>query len=100
MSAKYTQLAKGTAVGKKFKIVFYDNMRNKIKTIQFGAEGYTDFTRGATLQQKMHYLQRHENENWSDYMTAGACSRWILWNLKSVSASYKNYRDKFKLEMY
>ena len=97
----YTQLQKSTAVGKKYKMVFYDMMRKKIKTIQFGAEGYTDFTRGADIQQKMNYISRHKNnENWNDPQTAGTLSYFLLWNKTSLSASYKDFRSRFKYELY
>jgi hypothetical protein len=96
----YTQLLKGTG-GKKYKMVFYDMMRKKIKSVSFGDSNYEDFTQHGDIQRKMNYLQRHENnENWNDPMTAGSLSRFILWNLKSVSASYKNYRNKFKYELF
>jgi hypothetical protein len=96
----YTQLLKGTG-GKKYKMIFYDMMRKKIKSVSFGAVGYEDFTTRGDLQRKMNYLQRHENnENWNDPMTAGSLSRFILWNLKSVSASYKDFRNRFGFQLY
>lgn len=97
----YTQLAKGTAVGKKYKMVFYDTMRKKVKTIQFGAEGYEDFITHGDLQRKQNYISRHKNnENWNDPQTAGALSYFLLWNKTTLSASYKDFRNKFKYELY
>jgi hypothetical protein len=96
----YTQLMKGTG-GKKYKMIFYDMMRKKIKSVQFGAVGYEDFTTHGDLQRKQNYIQRHtSNENFNDAMTAGACARWILWNKTSVSASYKDFRSKFNYGLY
>lgn len=101
MPAKYTQLIKATNGKHKYTMIFYDNARMKIKTTHFGAKGYEDFTITNNLQQKMNYLSRHEsNEKWNSPMTSGALSRWILWNLTSVSASYKNYRNKFNYELF
>ena len=97
----YTQLLKGTAVGKKYKMVFYDHARTKIKTIQFGAEGYEDFITHGNLQRKMNYISRHQSqENWNDPQTAGTLSKYLLWNKTSLSASYKDFRSKFGYEMY
>jgi len=97
----YVQLLKGTAVGKKYKMIFYDTARKKIKTIQFGAEGYTDFTRGADLQDKLNYIQRHKSsENWSDPMTAGALSYHLLWSKPTLSASYSAFRKRFNFDLY
>ena len=99
MPAKYIQLVRGTGT-KKFKAIFYDAMRTKISSTQFGDAHYQSYPDHQDLQRKQNYLSRHSNENWSDFMTAGSLSRWILWNKTSLTASYKNYRDKFNLEMY
>jgi hypothetical protein len=97
----YVQLSRATAVGKKWKMTFFDTARKKIKTVSFGAEGYLDFTQHGDLQRKMNYLQRHEkNENWSDAMSAGALSKHLLWHKTSLSASYKDFRNKFNYELY
>ena len=96
----YTQLLKGTT-GKKFKMIFYDHARKKLKTIQFGASGYEDFTTHGDLQRKMNYISRHQSlENWNDPMSAGALSRWILWNKTTLSVSYKDFRSRFGYELY
>lgn len=100
MTAKYTQILKGTN-GKKYKMVFYDAMRKKIKTVQFGAVGYEDYTTHQDLQRKQNYITRHKNnEDWNDAMTAGSLSKYLLWNKTSLSASYKDYRSKFGFELY
>lgn len=96
----YVQLQKGTN-GKKFKAVFYDTMRNKIKTIQFGAVGYEDFTTHGDLQRKQNYIQRHSaNEDFNNPMTAGSLSRFILWEKTSLSAGYNFYLNKFGFKKY
>jgi hypothetical protein len=96
----YTQLLKGTG-GKKFKMVFYDTARKKIKSVSFGSVGYEDFTTHGDLQRKQNYIQRHSaREDFSDPYTSGACARWILWNKTTLSASYKDFRNKFKYELF
>lgn len=96
----FVQLLKGTN-GKKFKMVFYDHTRKKIKTIQFGASGYEDFIIHNDLQRKMNYISRHQaREDWSDPMTSGALSRWILWEKPTLSGAYKAYRQRFNFDLY
>jgi hypothetical protein len=47
-------------------------------------------------ERKRLYLQRHsKNENWNDIATAGAWSRWLLWNKKSTTASLADIKRKF-----
>ena len=97
----FVQLKKSTTQGKKYTAVFYDDARKKIKTTHFGAVGYQDFTQHKDEDRKQSYLARHKNnENWSDYMSAGSLSRYILWNKPSVSASYNDYIRKFNLRKY
>jgi hypothetical protein len=68
---------------------------------KFGASGMTDYTRDNKLsrdQRKSRYLARHKSaENWSDPTSAGALSRWILWNKPTVSASLADFRSRFNL---
>ena len=87
--------------GKKMKAVFYDNDGKKIKTTHFGASGYTDFIKsGGDEDRKKRYLARHtrNNEDWNDYMSAGSLSRYILWNLPTLSASITSYKKRFNLK--
>lgn len=97
----YTQLLKATNGKNKYTMIFYDHLRKKIKTINFGAVGYEDYTTHQDMARKQNYLSRHEkNEDWSNPMTSGALSRWILWNRTSLSTSYKDFRSKFGYKLY
>ena len=97
----YVSITKSTRQGKKMVAIFYDEAKKKLKTTHFGTVGYNDFTITGDLQAKMNYLQRHKkNENWNDYMSAGACSYWILWNKPTLSASIEDYMHRFKLKKY
>jgi len=88
-------LSKGTG-NHKYKVKVTEP-NGKHYTVQFGAKGYTDFTRGATDEQKKNYLMRHKaTENWNDPHTAGFWSRWVLWNKRSVSESLKSAKNKIK----
>lgn len=83
----------------------------KEKVVSFGQAGARDFVlindktsefylpkvldRNVT---KASYLRRHKaRENWNDPMTAGALSRWVLWDLKSLGGSIKKFKNKFRL---
>ena len=97
----FVQLNKSEIKGKKYTAIFYDENRKKIKTTHFGSEGMSDYTKHKDDERKQRYLDRHSaNENWDDYMSAGALSRWILWDKTSVAASYNSYLKKFNLSKY
>ncbi len=82
---------------KKMKATFtYQNGRQK--TTHFGGTGYEDFTVHNDADRKSSYLNRHKkNEDWNDPTTAGALSRWILWNKESKNASIEDYKRRFDL---
>jgi hypothetical protein len=51
------------------------------------------------------YLERHgggfetsTKEDWKDPTTAGALSRWILWNKPSLKGSFDDYKSRFGLK--
>ena len=83
---------------KKYRAYFSDG-----KFTDFGAKGYQNYggvgkERHLDEQRKKSYLKRHEkNENWNDPTTAGALSRWILWNKKTFEASVQDYKRRFNL---
>jgi len=68
------------------------------KVIHFGAKGYSDYTQHGDDDRKDNYLARHKpNEDWNEPLTAGALSRWILWNKRTLKASIADYRERFSL---
>lgn len=90
-------ISKSDSTGKKMKAVFYEGDK-KIKTTHFGASGYADYTIHKDKERKARYLERHKkNENWQDYKSAGSLSRYILWNLPTLSASITDYKKRFNL---
>jgi hypothetical protein len=70
------------------------------KTTSFGARGMSDFTKHKDTRRKARYLQRHGHmgEDWTDPTTAGALSRWVLWNKPSFKASLADYTKRFHLK--
>ena len=84
---------------KKYMAVFFDDGK-KIKTTHFGAAGASDFTLHGDPERKKLYLVRHKKrENWSDYKSAGALSRWILWEHTSLQVAKKAYAKRFNLKL-
>jgi len=79
---------------KKLMAVFSDPK----KTIHFGSAGASDFTINKDEDRKKRYLDRHrKNEDWSNPRTAGALSRWILWNKPTRQASISDFKRRFSL---
>jgi len=82
---------------KKYKAVFLLD-DNKTKTIQFGAKGYKDFTDHKDVDRRYSYLKRHgAREDFNNPLTAGALSRWILWEKPTIRESIAYFKKKFKL---
>jgi hypothetical protein len=60
------------------------------KTVNFGAEGYEDFTTHGDEKRKDRYDKRHKtNEDWSKsgIETAGFWAKHILWNKRTLGSS-------------
>jgi hypothetical protein len=71
---------------------------NPFEMVKFGAVGYDDFTTHNDRHRKKLYLARHrKRENWNDPRSAGALSRWILWNKTTIDASIDDYRKRFNM---
>ena len=79
----------------------FETDAGRTKRTYFGAAGMTDYTKDSKMTRdarKKRYLARHSSrEDWSDPTTAGALSRWILWNKPTVSASLADFRRRFAL---
>jgi len=81
---------------KKLRASFCKN--GKIRHVDFGAKGYSDFTIHKTPSRKRLYIQRHRSrENWKDPMGRGTLSLYVLWNKPSLKKSIADYKRRFKL---
>jgi hypothetical protein len=91
------KITKSTKHDKKMMAVFEDCNTGRQKTVHFGAKGMSDYTIHKDPERKQRYIKRHsKNESWKNPTTAGALSRWILWNKTSLRASIADYKKKFK----
>lgn len=76
----------------------FETDAGRTKTTHFGAAGMSDYTKNKDPARKENYLKRHAaTENWSDPTSAGALSRWVLWNKPTLEASKADYKRRFGL---
>ena len=106
---KLLRITKSSNQSKKWDAIFM--VDGKEKKVSFGANGYRDYTLINNKNSKFYlpkildrnvvkdsYIRRHEkNENWNNPLTAGALSRYILWNKKTLSTSIRDFKKRFKL---
>ena len=90
----YFTLQDGTS-NKRFKAVFYDRKKEKVKTTQFGDKRYDNFTIHKDDKRKELYRKRHHKDKIDEPMTAGSLSWWLLWNEPTLEASIKDYERRF-----
>jgi hypothetical protein len=102
MSYKFISLKDANDNKHKYIVTLLNKETGREKTIRFGAFGLLDFTlhkKDIRDKRKSNYIARHEvRENWTDPSTAGFWSRWILWNLPTISASLKDTINRFQLK--
>jgi hypothetical protein len=93
-------IEKATAKNKKLKAIFYDEKGKKIKSTSFGSAGADDYTKTKDKAQRERYLKRHrQRENWNDFQSSGALSRWLLWGpYTDLNKNIKAYKRRFKLK--
>ena len=90
---KLVKIVKSPIKEKKYRAYFSNG-----KHTDFGASGYSDFTKHKDPERKKRYIERHrKRENWKDPTTAGSLSLYILWNKPTFRASVADYKRRFKL---
>ena len=91
---------------KKYKAVIFNTETQRENTITFGAKGYSDYTiyyekEGKEIadEKKSAYIARHSKagEDWtaSGVNTAGFCSKHLLWNKPTITASLREIKSKY-----
>ena len=72
--------------------------QGRIKSVDFGFFGASDYTKHKDPLRKKRYENRHRSrENWNDPTSRGSLSKYILWNKPSLQASIADYKRRFKL---
>jgi hypothetical protein len=80
--------------GKRLVALFEDGT-----TTYFGLDGGTTFIDVGNREMRTNYLARHRpNEDWNDYKSAGALSRYILWGASTdIHKNIASYKKRFNL---
>lgn len=94
---KLISIGASSRKGKKYMATLREDS-GKIHKVHFGAIGYQDFTTSKNETKKFAYLARHRvTEDWTNPLTPGFWSRWLLWNKATISASLFDIKQKFNL---
>lgn len=81
----------------KWTAIFTDE-EGRAKRVSFGHKSYEDYTQHRNRLRRSMYLMRHrKNENWNDPQTAGALSRWILWETPNLEINVRRFKQRFNL---
>ena len=93
------RIHRSTRAGKKLMAVF--TLENgHTRTVHFGSAGASDYTQHRNPVRKQRYLARHApREDWNNPMTAGALSRWVLWNKETLDNSIVDYIQRFDIAL-
>ena len=97
----FIQILNSQKPEKKYVARFFNRNRDIIKQTHFGSKYSVTYNEDNDEEAKENYIARHSgNEDWNNPTTPGALSRWLLWNRRSLSASFKNFLKKFELKEY
>ena len=87
MPVKLTKLKSGV---KKYQAVFFDKEGKKLKTVKFGARGYSDYT----IHKDKERHEKHEDWTRAGKYTAGFWSKHLLWSKPSFTDALKLTEQK------
>lgn len=88
------------ASGRKRLVATFSKNNKKVKTVPFGQANPTQGTYidHGNERLKRNYIARHRvNEHWEKPMTAGALSRWLLWEKRTLDEALENFKRRFEL---
>jgi hypothetical protein len=76
----------------------FDSPRRGHFSVSFGRHPYEDFTMHHDDKRRAAYLKRHApREHFDDPTTAGALSRWLLWEKPTLEEAETEFRARFGL---
>ena len=88
-------IKKSDKPAKKLVAIFKNKKTKKEKKVYFGSATNKDYKEKAEKMKKS-YIARHKvREDWTNPQSAGALSRYILWNLPTLASSIKDYKKRF-----
>jgi hypothetical protein len=99
MTIKLLRITRSTNPEKKMMAVFEVDGRERTTHFgQAGAKDYTTHDKATREARKKAYDSRHRpTEDWSDPLSAGALSKYVLWSKPSLSAGIAEYKRRFNL---
>ncbi len=91
---KLVSITKSERPEKRLKAVFEDPK----KTTHFGLKGGKTFIDEQDDAKRKAYIARHRpNERWNDPTSAGALSRYILWERPTLQSAIGAFKRRFNL---
>lgn len=96
---KFVKLVRSPNPEKKLRVYLQDS-DGKERTVDFGAKGYSDYTKHHDEARKTLYINRHrEREDWTKegILTPGFWAKHLLWSKPTIAESLALVRRKFDL---
>lgn len=101
MNIKFIRIGYSRREGKKYYAEFFDADRKLVKTNHFGSDVGVTYNMHKDDKVKRAWLARHSvRGTFDDPTSPSALSRYLLWNKKTMTASFKDYLSKFNLKEY
>jgi hypothetical protein len=70
----------------------------RTKTVRFGTSSNFVLNKQKTEADRQAYIARHRvNENWNAPDNAGALSRFLLWETRSLQTNIRRFKKKFNV---
>ena len=93
---KLLSIKKSDKPDKKMMAIFFNPKTGRENTTHFGSAGMSDYTINKDPVRRELYITRHfKNEDWNDPTSAGALSRYVLWEKTSLAAGISAYKKRF-----
>ena len=88
---KRVEISRSSRKDKRFKAAFGG------RAVHFGSKSGSTFIDHKDEKKKAAWEARHRvNEDWSDYDTAGALAKHLLWNKRSMKAAVRDLNGRQK----
>ena len=97
----FIQILNSKKPDKKYVARFFDAERNMIKQTDFGSKTGLNYTHHKDEEVKENWIARHQvRGTFNEPTSASSLARWLLWNKKTLSKSFRNYVKLFNLKQY
>jgi len=97
----YTQLLMCLNGVNRYTMLFYNQARVLVETTHFGKLGEETYITSQDIQVKMNFICYNEKrQEWANPSCEKTLVKYLLFNKPTLSASYKDYRNTFRYELY